>query len=163
MSKICLISLCLFLIFRLASAQERQDINNVIPQALESNSQIPSKEEVFELIRLNSTDRVVVVTTSNADNSPHASVVGIWVQNGVIKLKASSDIAITRNLQRTRNAVITLYKIPEKGLQLSKHKGVRVWVKLIKNKEREEALKAGKSLKSYYSLEVVKIRSLQKE
>jgi len=158
MKKALLILLCLFIFLQISFAQERQDETI---QSAKSNSQIPTKEEVFELIQSNPADRVVVITTTNADGSVHASVVGIWVHDGVIKFRASSEIAIARNLQRSRGAVITLYKIPEKGVPLNKHKGARVWVKLIENKERKQALNEGKSLKSIYALEVVKIKSLQ--
>ena len=126
----------------------------------ENNVPLPSETDVLNLIRSHPADRIVAITTVNPDNSPHMSTVGIFVQNGLIKFRASNKTAITRNLQRTKKAIITLYKIPGKPLPLSQHSGARVWVKLLADKTRDDALKQGKSIKSIYSMEIVKIKPL---
>jgi hypothetical protein len=126
----------------------------------ENKVHFPSKTDVINLIRSHPADRIVAITTVNPDNSPHMSTVGIFVQNGLIKFRASNKIAITRNLQRTKKAIITLYKMPKEPLPLSQHSGARVWVKLLADKTRDEALKQGKSIKSIYSMEIIKIKSL---
>ncbi len=126
----------------------------------ENDDQSPSETDALNLIRSHPADRIVAITTVNPDNSPHMSTVGIFVQNDLIKFRASDKIAIARNLQRTKKAVITLYKIPGKPLPLSQHSGLRVWVKLLANKTRDDALKQGKSIKSIYSMEIVKVKPL---
>jgi hypothetical protein len=127
---------------------------------MEDKGQIPSKADVINLIMSHPADRIVAITTVNPDNSPHMSTVGIFVQNGLIKFRASGKIAVARNLQRTKKAIITLYKMPEEPLPLSQHSGARVWVKLLADKTRDEALMQGKSIKSIYSMEIVKIAPL---
>ncbi|MFC2155420.1 pyridoxamine 5'-phosphate oxidase family protein [Acidobacteriota bacterium] len=125
-----------------------------------NTGQIPSKTDVINLILSYPADRIVTITTVNPDNSPHMSTVGIFVQNGLIKFRASGKIAVARNLQRTKKAIITLYKMPEEPLPLSQHSGARVWVKLLADKIRDEALMKGESIKSIYSMEIVKIAPL---
>lgn len=126
----------------------------------ENNVHLPSETDVLNLIKSHPADRIVAITTVNPDNSPHMSTVGIFVQNGLIKFRASDKIAIARNLQRTKKAIITLYKIPGKPLPLNQHSGARVWVKLLADKSRDDALKQGKSIKSIYSMEIVKVKPL---
>ena len=50
--------------------------------------------------------------------------------------------------------------MPKEPLPLSQHSGARVWVKLLAHKTRDDALKQGKSIKSIYSMEIIKIKSL---
>ncbi len=131
---------------------------SIIPA--ENNGDIPTETDVLNLIRSHPAERIVAVTTVNPDNSPHISTVGIFVRDGLIKFRASSKIAIARNLQRTQKAVITVYKVPEGPLPLKGHTGARVWVKLLADKERDDQLKEGKSIKSFYAMEIVKIEPL---
>ncbi len=125
-----------------------------------NSANIPTETEVLDLIRSHPAERIVAVTTVNPDNTPHISTVGIFVRDGLIKFMGYNNIAIARNLQRTQKAVITIYKVPEKGLPLKRHSGARVWVKLLADKKRDDALKEGKSIKSFYSMEIVKIEPL---
>ncbi|MCP4156984.1 MAG: hypothetical protein GY757_55240 [bacterium] len=125
-----------------------------------NNGHITTETDVLNLIRSHPAERIVAITTVNPDNSPHISTVGIFVQDELIKFKASDKIAIARNLQRTKKAVITLYKVPEGPLPLKQHTGARIWVKLLADKNRDDALKEGKSIKSFYSMEIVKIEPL---
>jgi hypothetical protein len=129
----------------------------------EENSQLPSKEEVFYLINSNQAERMTMITTTNPDGSAHASIIGIWVSNDLIHFRASSRIAVARNLQRTKSALITLYKIPGKGVPLKKHIGAGIRVTLVDDLKRDQTLKEGKNLKSIYSMKIVKIKSLQSE
>jgi hypothetical protein len=158
MKKLCLICICVLLLsYFIISTQNNPEGNRITSQTPEN---IPSETDVINLIGSHPADRIVAITTVNPDNTPHMSTVGIFVHNGLIKFRASNKIAITRNLQRTKKAIITLYKIPKEPLPLSQHSGARVWVKLLTDKTRDEALRQGKSIKSIYSMEIIKIKSL---
>jgi len=156
-----LIFICVLLFsYFIIPAQNTPGTDKATSQTLENKGLSPSESDVINLIMSHPADRIVAITTVNPDNSPHISTVGIFVHNGLIKFRASGKIAIARNLQRTKEAIITLYKMPEEPLPLSQHSGARVWVKLLANKKRDEALKQGKSIKSIYSMDIIKIKPL---
>lgn len=141
-----------------------QVIDAVSGASLYYNNRSLSKKEIIDLILYKHNDRVLVVSTTNVDGSPNTGVFTLTAIDTILMIYGGDNQQTIKNIKRTKNALVTLYKIPYKGEIYSKHIGARIYVRLIDNKEKILQLEKKKGVKDeagmWYFLEMISIKPL---
>ena len=119
-----------------------------------------TKQEIFDLININKDDRVIVTSTTNADRTAHAGVIDVEAIQEKIVMNGNPNKLTCKNIERSKMAMITVYKIPEKGAKWFQHIGARIWLKFTGEKTRGFETAKGKPLNCKYSMEIVAFRAI---
>jgi len=117
-----------------------------------------SKKEVLDLI--NNDDRVIVTSTTNADGTAHAGVFEVNALQEKIVINGNSKRLTCENIERSKVAIITVYKTPEKGVKWFRHVGARIWVKLIEKEIIGRETEQSEQTYCKYSMEIVSFRAI---
>ncbi len=112
-----------------------------------------SMETIITLVNADSTQRAVVIGTTNADGSPHAGVFDVSAKDDYIIINGLSDSNTCKNIERNKKAVIQVYKTPNRDDRWFDHVGARIWLELNEN------TKTG-PLTSTYSLKIKTHRAI---
>ncbi|MCP4214285.1 MAG: pyridoxamine 5'-phosphate oxidase family protein [bacterium] len=91
-----------------------------------------SLEEIVTLIEDGPGQRVLVIGTVNADGTPHAGVLKVSTKDGQIIIVGQPGSQTCKNIERSKKAVIEVYKKPVREAKWFEHVGARLWVKLEK-------------------------------
>ncbi len=90
-------------------------------------------EEILGLVNAGPERRVSVIGTVNADGTPHAGVFKVSSKDGQIIIDGQPGSQTCKNIERSKKAVIEVYKKPVREAKWFEHIGARLWVKLEKN------------------------------
>ncbi|MCP4156985.1 MAG: pyridoxamine 5'-phosphate oxidase family protein [bacterium] len=90
-------------------------------------------EEIIKLINAGPARRVLVIGTVNADGTPHAGVFAVSAKDGQIIIDGQSGSQTCKNIERSKKAIIEVYKKPDREARWFEHVGARIWVELEKN------------------------------
>jgi len=112
-----------------------------------------SMENIIKLINADATQRVLVIGTVNADGSPHAGVLNVSAKDRHIIINGLPNSDTCKNIERSKKAVIMVYKKPVREAKWFENVGARIWVELIEN------TKTG-SLTSTYTMRITAHRAI---
>ncbi|MFC2155421.1 pyridoxamine 5'-phosphate oxidase family protein [Acidobacteriota bacterium] len=112
-----------------------------------------SMENIIKLVNADSDQRVLVIGTTNADGTPHAGVLNVSAKGQQIIINGLSNSNTCKNIERSKKAVIMVYKKPIRDAKWFEHVGARIWAELNEN------TKTG-PLTSAYSMRITAHRAI---
>jgi hypothetical protein len=110
-------------------------------------------ENIIKLVNADSDQRVLVIGTTNADGTPHAGVLDVSAKDHHIVINGRSNSNTCKNIERSKKAVIMVYKKPMRDARWFEHVGARLWVELIEHTKTD-------SLTNTYSLRITTHRAI---
>jgi len=123
-----------------------------------------SQAMVLDLVQNRFFDRVLIVGTTNPDQTPNAGIFTLTTVDDVLIIYGSDAQQTIQNLKTRKTALVTLYMLPRKGELWSKHRGARIRVRLIEDPARVKTLElkkgVGEEAGSWYFLEITRISPL---
>jgi len=130
---------------------------SVVDARTQATIRIYTKElsmgNIIKFVNADSDQRVLVIGTTNADGTPHAGVLNVSATGHYIIINDLSNSNTCKNIERSKKAVIMVYKKPGRDDRWFEHVGARIWVELKKN------TKTG-SLTNTYSMRITAHRAI---
>jgi hypothetical protein len=110
-------------------------------------------ENIIKLVNADTDQRVLIIGTTNADGTPHAGVLNVSAKGHHIIINGRSTSNTCKNIERSKKAIIMVYKKPIRDARWFEHVGARIWIELIENRKTN-------SLTKTYSMRITAHRAI---